>query len=156
MASSVELELVYATGTETELLTRLPSTHEENRIRLRLGALGSAGHRESAFLVKVPACLAGEVFRFEYRVDWVNPETGERCTLPWSSTLLTVIDPSQYQERIHDRDVTVARKIALLWYSSLIYESVRSNEAGDYQQAGDLVRSNLQRMQSICRGPGRE
>ncbi len=152
VASSVELELKYASGTKTEVLTRLPSTHENNHIHLHLGALGFGGTRDSTFLVEVTPCSAGEVIRFEYKVSWTNPETGEQHSLPWLATLLTVVDPLEYLDRIGARDLTIAHKIAVLWRSGLVYESVRLNEAGQFHEAGNIIERNLPRMRRFVNG----
>ncbi len=152
VASSVEIELDYATGTTTQMLTRLPFRDEGNHIKARLGTLGSADKRDSAFLVEVPSCPAGEKFRFRYRVRWEDPETGERFELPWATTFLTVVDPLHYQERFSDRDEATARQIILLWRSSLVYESVRLNDAGQFHEAGNVIDNDLQRLSRFVTG----
>jgi len=152
VASSVEVELLYAANTMTEVLTRLPAIKDEGSIRLQLGAMSSGCKRENAFLVEVPPGSIGEVFNFEFRVHWTDPKTGERLESPWEKTFLTVIDPLQYQERIAERDMRVANKIAQLWQSGLIYESIRLNENGQYQDAGDVIDHNILRMKSFVHG----
>ncbi len=152
VASSVEVELVFSVATKTEVLTKLPTEQKENRIKVRLGEIGLGGQRDSAFLVHVPASVIGDQYRFEYRVHWVDPKSGEPYTSSWKTAQISAIDPLQYQKRSHERDVVIANRIILLWQSSLVNEAVGLNDGGHYKEAGFLIEQNIQRMRNFVTG----
>lgn len=151
-ANSVELELIYPDEAAIEVLTRLPCTNLPGEIKLSLGPVGCGGQRETAFLVELPPGPAGKTFRFQYRVHWVNPNTGEQNVSPMMSTQLTVTDPLQYQEEIENRDVETANKIVLLWQSGLVFEALSLNESRQYHRAMELIDRHIPRMQRFVRG----
>ena len=152
VASSVEVELVFSVATKTEVLTKLPTVQKDNRIKVRIGELGSGGQRDSAFLVHVPESVTGDQYRFEYRTHWVDPKTGEPYSSSWKTAQISVIDPLEYQKRSHERDVKITNRIILLWQSSLVNEAVGLNDGGYYKEAGSLIEQNIQRMRNFVSG----
>ena len=152
VASSVEVELVFSVATKTEVLTKLPSEQKDNRIKVRLGELGSGGQRDSAFLVHIPESVTGDQYRFEYRANWVDPKTGEPYTSSWKTAQISIIAPLEYQKRINERDIKIANRSILLWQASLVNEAVGLNDGGSYKEAGFLIEQNIQRMRNFVSG----
>ena len=137
VATDIAMTVRWSGSARVELLSRYESDGGKSSLTVYLGQLISGVTRTVPLLFNVPGLTAGDVVDVEVVVEGRKPKSGKSFELAVLTTKLTALPPAE--SRAADRNSKIAERIARLWESTVGFEAMRLNEAGDYVGAQSVV-----------------
>ena len=137
VATNVAVTIRWSESTRGELLARYETDNRRSSMTVHVGQLISGVTRTLPLLFDVPGLPAGDVVDVEIVVEGRKPKSGKAIDAKVLTTRLTVLP--QAESEMADRNREVAERIARLWESTVGFDAMRLNEAGDFIGAQNVV-----------------
>lgn len=133
VANNVAMTIRWPAPAGAELLAHFEASTQPTSMTVHLGQLLSGTTRSVPLMFDVPGLPKGQSIDVEIVVEGRAPKGAEPFETVWTRAQLTAV-PSK-ESRAAKRNLQVAERIARLWQSTVGYDAMRLNEAGDFAAA---------------------
>jgi Ca-activated chloride channel family protein len=147
VASGMTLDLRLDEGVELVKVFGYPTTQEPGLTRVRIGSIAATQSRELVIRVRLPRPAGDRQGVGQIAVDFVDlTRDGARGHIEARLELPVGPDPDSVR-RSEDTEVTV--RVAEVESAAQLEEATRAMAAGNYDQAKDLLRSNIDQLERL-------
>ena len=150
VANNVLMTIRWSPPADSELLSRFKFDRGASSMTVNVGQLLSGSTRTVPLMFDVPGLPLGQAIDVEVVVEGCAPKGADPFETVWAHTRLTAVPPAE--SRAADRNLDVAERIARLWQSTVGFNAMRLNEAGDFAGARRTISAVCDSMCSFADG----